>query len=431
MKSNMKKNKWIFFAGMLFLGGFMVSASMSNAEQRLLYPQEQALKSISNKLSKLIGKFKTYKALHEKGTYTLKPEPGLGILEELDKLYDEFTQNNFPEDNQKVKNVASWFSALKENTPKLETIYMEGYEAYQVEAQKSNIENFPDYNEDVERLKVMYKNYKDPRSVFNNSEKAKKIVPQFGDEYAFFKHLPEKYALLIKAKKAGSLETWIRTNEQYLDGFKAYQDDYAQKLPGMIEDEMDKAVDMANRAKAEKKPLFFKGGVKQQLDRASDLLVTLEAIKGKDDPQVQTLIKIWEKKKVDIDAAEESMAAELLAAVQTPPDVYGGSDKKTLHKMIEKEWQQLYPEDQLVAIRFPNDTWSRSTEWKWNNSGWYKVDTSVMMAKVIVKTSKDIATIYPAYINKDHLKGDKLSVGAHTKTPGYVIEKMLVKNLKL
>ena len=431
MQNNMKKNKWMLFVGIVFLGFFLAYGGVSSAEQRLLYPQEQALKGISNKLSKLIGKFKTYRSLHEKGTYTLAPEPGLGIMDELDKLHEEFTRNKFPEDNQKVKNITSWFKSLKENTPKLEAIYVEGYRAYQVEMQKSNIENFPDYNTDVERLKVMYKNYKDPRSVFNNSEKAKKIVPQFSDEYAFFKHLPEKYDRLIKAKKANSLETWIRTNEKYLDGFQAYQDDYAQKLPGMIEDELGEAVVAAKKAQAEKKPAFFKGGVKQRLDRANDFLAVLETIKGKDDPQVQKLISNWEAKKKDIDAAEESMATELLASVQTPPDVYNASDKKTLYKMIEKEWKRLYPEDKIMAIRFHNDTWNRSTEWKWNNSGWYKVDTSVLAVKVIVKTSNEIATIYPAYINKDHLKGDKLNVGAHTKKPGYVIEKMLMKNLKL
>jgi len=400
------------------------------AGQKLLYPQEKALKSISNKVSSMVKTFKTYKALHEKKTYTRKPEPGLGITKKLDQVFIEFENAKLPQDHKKVKNVKSWMDALKKNTPLLEEYYLEGYGKFQANAKKADIENFPDYDQDVARLKEMYKAYKNPRSVFNNPEKAKVVVPKFNDEYAFYKSLPTKYALPLQANKARSLKTWLKTNDKYLDKFKAYQDDYANKLPGMFDKEINQAVSMAEKARANNKPAFFKGGVAQHFRRATDVLSVMEAIKGKEDPAVVALVKKYDQQKQKIDAVENAMAAELLASIKAPGDKYSGSDKSNLMTMIRKEWEKLYPEDDIMAIRFPANNWNRSTSWKWNNSGWYKVDTSALVVKVVVKTEKEIATIYPAYINKNHLKGDSLNVGAQTKGHGYVTQKMLVKNFE-
>ena len=131
-----------------------------------------------------------------------------------------------------------------------------------------------------------------------------------------------------------------------------------------------------------------------------------------------------------IDSAEKAMAEELLASVTVPSDSYNGSDKKKLKGMITDEWNKLYPSDKILAVVFPNSSWQRTTNWKWNESGWYKVDTSVLSTRVIVEKDKQIATIYPAFINKDHLKNDQLNVGAHTKGAGYVVQNMLLKNVK-
>lgn len=399
------------------------------AEPRLLYPQEQALKSISNKVTRMVKQFKTYQSLHEKKEYTKKPEPGLGIEKELAEVIAEFEKSDLPADHQKVKNIKSWIDSLQTNLPILEKYYNEGYKAYQVAAKSSDKSNFPDYDADVERLKAMYKNYKNPKSAFANAEKAKEIVPQFNDEYAFYQDLPNKYAAMIKAKKAKTLETWLKTNAKYLDGFREYRDEYATELPGLIETTLDEALAMAEKARDNKKPAFFKGGVKQKLDKASDLLSVYEAIKGSKDSSVSKLAKSFDGKRSSIDAIENSMAAELLASTKAPADSYKGSDKGELMSLVKGQWQKHYPSDDILAIRFHNNNWKRTTNWKWNSGGWYKVDTSVLAVSVIVKTNNEIATIYPAFINKDHLEGDSLNVGTRTKTHGYVINKMLIKNL--
>jgi hypothetical protein len=409
-------------------------SSQALAETRLLYPQEQKIKPMGRRLSKLIGKFKTYKALYDQGKYTLKPELGLGILEDLKKLEDDFNKANFPADNKKVKNFKTWLVSLKKNTPKLEQLYTEAYnEAAKKEAANPTIKSvndIPDYKQDVERLKAMYKNYKNPASVFRNPEKAKILVPKFQNEYAFFNNLPEKYEALLKINKAGSIPTWIRTNQKYLEKFEKYQSDYAAQLPQKLTAMIDGALKMAEKAKADNKPAFFKGGVKQQVNSADALLSIYVVIKGENDPAVLELDKKFTTVKKKINDIEIAMAEELLGSVRAPEDMYSGSDKNKLKKMIEQEWKKLYPNDKILAVRLNSADWKRTTDWKWNNSGWYKVDTSVLPARVILKTDNNIATIYPAFINKDHLKNNRLNVGAHTKKSGYVIQNMLLKNFR-
>ena len=353
----------------------------------------------------------------------------MGIEKELNEVIAEFEKSGLPEGHQRVKNIKSWIDSLQTNLPLLEKYYNEGYQAQQVVAKSSNKENFPDYDADVERLKAMYKNYKNPKSAFANAEKAKDLVPKFNDEYAFYEDLPKKYELMIKAKKASKLETWLNTNSKYLDKFREYRDEYATELPGLIENTMDEALAMAEKARDNKKPAFFKGGVKQKLDKASDLLSVYEAIKGPKDSGVLKLAKTFEGKRSSIDTIENSMAAELLASAKAPADIYKASDKGKLHSLVKDKWHKNYPDDEILDIRFHNSNWQRTTNWKWNSGGWYKVDTSVLAVKVIVKTNDEIATIYPAFINKDHLEGDSLNIGASTKTHGYVINKMLIKNL--
>ena len=316
----------------------------------------------------------------------------------------------------------------KKNTPILEEVYLEGYAQHQQELKKSDLSNFPDYKHDVERLKVMYKNYKNPSYTFQNPAKAAPIVAAFQDEYAFFKHLPQKYELPLKAKKARSLETMLDTNAKYMDKFKTYQDNYLQDLPEQIKGELSQATAAAQKAEVEKKPLFFKGGVAQHLEKANALLALLRTAKGAENPTVTSMNQEYAIEKQKIDAAEKTMAAELLAGIKMPTDKYNGGDRDQLKEMIVAEWRKLYPGDEILATCLPAN-WSRTTNWKWNNSGWYKVDTSVLPARVVVKTDDQIATIFCAFINKDHLKNNSLNVGAHTKKAGYITQNMLLKNV--
>ncbi len=111
----------------------------------------------------------------------------------------------------------------------------------------------------------------------------------------------------------------------------------------------------------------------------------------------------------------------------TPPDAYTGSDKTKLKKMILNAWQEKYPKDTVLGVRFHMDNWKRDANWKANSTSLYKTDTSVLAVSVVVKDSPSTATIFPAYINKDNLNGD-INTGVDTKKSQYVVKQMLLKN---
>ena len=103
----------IIFSALALLTSIPVSA-----EPRLLYPQEQALKAITNKLGTIIKDFKIYNSLHAKGEYSRKPTPELTeMLDQINTLEKEFTAQNFPPEIKKIKNIKTWFASLKKKHP--------------------------------------------------------------------------------------------------------------------------------------------------------------------------------------------------------------------------------------------------------------------------------------------------------------------------
>ena len=71
---------------------------------------------------------------------------------------------------------------------------------------------------------------------------------------------------------------------------------------------------------------------------------------------------------------------------------------------------------EVLGIRFHMEQFDRNTKWTWHgaDSSWNKSDMSVLCVTVIVKTSDEIATMYPAYVNLDHLS-DKTTYGVDVK----------------
>lgn len=112
-----------------------------------------------------------------------------------------------------------------------------------------------------------------------------------------------------------------------------------------------------------------------------------------------------------------------------PEDKYKGADLAELEKMIRKDWSKKYRKDEIMGIHFAAADWKRTQNKRWNEAikGWYYTDVSVLPAKVVVKTDDKVATIFPAYINRDNTD-NSLNTGVATKTSEYVIEQMLIEN---
>lgn len=112
-----------------------------------------------------------------------------------------------------------------------------------------------------------------------------------------------------------------------------------------------------------------------------------------------------------------------------PEDNYQGGDRDKLEAMIRKAWAKAHPQDKIMGVHFPNANWKTEKKKRWNDAinSWQYTDTSILLANVVVKTDDKVATIFPAYINKDNQDGS-MNAGVATKTTEYVIRQMLIAN---
>ena len=91
-------------------------------------------------------------------------------------------------------------------------------------------------------------------------------------------------------------------------------------------------------------------------------------------------------------------------------------------------WKALYPQDQIVLVRFVKPSWERRRETTYNNGSFYHYDNSALLVYVVIKKSAELGTAYPVYVNRDNQTG-KLEVGAQTKGSGYSHQDVLLKNV--
>jgi hypothetical protein len=147
-------------------------------------------------------------------------------------------------------------------------------------------------------------------------------------------------------------------------------------------------------------------------------------------PTLRELENLYRRVRQEVDVAAEPILVERLANVACPADVYEGADREKLRTEILAEWKKTWPDDEVLAVRFPMEKAIRTKEKTWREADqtWVFTDTSVLRVSVIVKRTAKVASIYPAYVNTDHLS-ETVNYGVSTKTGGFVVQEMLVANV--
>ncbi len=138
------------------------------------------------------------------------------------------------------------------------------------------------------------------------------------------------------------------------------------------------------------------------------------------------------EKKCDENKKKSAFVISNLKTIDTearPEDKYTGSDQKTLEKMVRDAWSKKYPDDYIMGIHFYSDEWKTTKNKTWNSAinSWQFTDVSVLPVKVVIKTDPKVATIFPAFINKDNMD-NSINAGVATKSREYVVRQMLVSN---
>lgn len=236
-----------------------------------------------------------------------------------------------------------------------------------------------------------------------------------------------------KIKELEGGRRWFMSNQQELrkhPNFNAGMEQMAGILLSLGELKAQQAVAFAEKGLKEMNANYFSesSGTYQTLREAERLLAEGK-IKGESSSEYQRTVKAIADAGVAIGRVSEQYNKKAAASFRLPADQYRAGDKGQLKALVTAKWKALYPADRVLEVRFPKGAWERRNEWNWNNGSWYHYDNSSLLVYVVIKKNNELATVYPAYVNKDHSNG-AVKVGAETKGSGYSHQDMLLANLK-
>jgi len=419
------------FAGAAFARGG--ANELSYSQRQAVDRQERNLKEAQQKLAQCTGDYQ--KEMGELGEMLIPPaffEKYLGKADEViakcEAMIADLEKNSCPTEDSRVKAIRDFTADANKKVAEFKS----GIEPKLAESQKlADPKNYPNLDADFEKLDEFAKAYS-MDSFLSHPEKVAQLATEFpqvttwcSQRYAEYKSL-----IILTGGKASPLYKRYEKTANSVKKFQAAASEFVGECEKEVPALCAEAVEMGEKAAADKKPAFFTGGVKQKLEQASARLTVCASLLPAEDPRLKAQSDAMAAAKAKCDTLAGSLKAEILAATRAPKDEYEGSDKATYEKAIRAAWSKEHAGDEILAVRFHMQQFDRDAKWTWHSadSSWNKSDMSVLCVTVVVKTNDQIATMYPAYVNVDHLS-NKTTYGVSTKGSAYVVEEMLIANL--
>lgn len=236
-------------------------------------------------------------------------------------------------------------------------------------------------------------------------------------------------------KKVSELEgghRWFRSNQQLLKKHPSYAEAAEQMAEldvNLGELKCRKALEMLQTGVKTSNPNMFNDGAGtwQLFKEADQLLDECTKERSAGDKLCSRLAGTITESRAGAEKLKAEYKRTAAEKYRLPVEKYSGGDKSKLKKMVLDKWKELYPGDKVLGVRFHMANWERKKESNYNKGTWYDYDNSVLAVLVVVKTSNELATVYPAYVNKNNQNG-AMTIGAETKGSGYVQNDMLLKN---
>lgn len=383
--------------------------------KKLDYRQEESLKNARFSLRDLKGRTAAleelvtqFKAVENPDTIDFRDvQKGINTIEVADRRVGETRDwlAKLPEDGAGVADTAGELDTAVAS--------LEASREYLVPlqarlAQLIDPAQYPSLQGDLERLSELSGMYNQPQVFMLDRRRAADLVRELPAAAEEKERIVKAYALLIhqQTEEGKRFAGAARAFDKNAQAFNAAADQERQTLPGKLRDQLAEVRRIADQAVAEEKPLFFTGGIPQQLGYAEEMLVLCQAL---DKDTAAALGKEVEQLKADLKKAEHSLKAAIIAANKLPEDRYRGDDRATLEKKVADTWKKIEPEAEVLMVRLPNEKWKREVLWRNQTGTWYKIDRSRMQAQVIVKHDDKLAEIRPINLWIDHLSEDALT----------------------
>lgn len=409
------------------------ASELSYSQRQAVDRQERNLKEAQQKLAQCTGDYQ--KEMGELGDALVPPaffQKYLGKADEVitkcEAMIADLEKNSCPIEDARVKAIRDFASDAGTKVAEFKS----GIEPKLAESQKvADPKNYPNLDADFEKLDEFAKAYS-MNSFLSHPEKVAQLATEFpqvttwcSERYAEYKPL-----IIMTGGKTSPLYKRYEKTATSVKKFQAAAGEFVGECEKEVPSLCAEAVQMGEKAAADKKPAFFSGGVKQKLEMATARITVCASLLPAEDSRMKAMNDAMVSAKAKCDTLAGSLKTEILAATRAPKDEYEGSDQAAYEKAIRAAWSNEHSGDEILAVRFHMQQFDRDTKWTWHSadSSWNKSDMSVLCVTVVVKTSDKIATMYPAYVNIDHLS-NKTTYGVQTKGSAYVVEEMLIANL--
>ncbi|MEZ6243838.1 MAG: hypothetical protein R3B57_12440 [Phycisphaerales bacterium] len=271
-----------------------------------------------------------------------------------------------------------------------------------------NPANYPDLHDDLERLRGLSVMYGNPMILQTDRPQAGEVFKQGDATMQEVTRIAQKYRRLIEQQTEDGkrIEGVGNAVLQKFNAFNAAAEQQRQMLPDLIRSDMGQARELADQAVAEQKPLFFTGGIPQQVGEAEEELALYETLDPANAPAIRKELEAF---KADLKKKQKALEEQIIRENTLPPDRYAGADKKALTERASNKWKQIQKDAKVLTVRFPSEQWKRETMWRYSNGTWYFIDRSRLQAQVIVKHDKKLAVIRPINLWINHASNDELT----------------------
>ena len=269
--------------------------------------------------------------------------------------------------------------------------------------------NYPKLPADIKRIEGLTQMYGNPMILLTDFKRSAEHVAQMQPAKKEVARIRSTYDRLVQQQspEGTRLEKLCAYFERKLTTFDRSVASQRSQLPGRIQQHLERCQSLADQAVKQKKPLFFTGGIPQELENADQKLELLSVIDQKAAKQLKQQIK---QLRVSLASAEQRLSADIIKNNRMPEDRYRDTDRQKVIAVAIDAWKHQQKKFEVLAERIPAEAWSRETMWQYSNGTWYFVDRSKLQVHLIVADvkNKDQAVIRPVTVIKNHQKGDTL-----------------------
>jgi len=259
--------------------------------------------------------------------------------------------------------------------------------------------------EDIDKIKSFSDTYGNSRLLEEDPAQIAEVIKQAPAVKEEVKQIVARYD--PKSNEGRKIQFPLGAFERNFGMYEGRIEAFKRDAPGQITKHIDEAAKMADQAVAEKKPLFFTGGVPQRMRWAADKLAVLAAV---DPDAAKPLQDRYDTLRPTIPQKEASLRNEIIAANEPPKDNYSGPDKAQLIEQAKSAWKEKHADAEIVAVRIPGQQWKRDTRWTLQRDlrTWEKTDRSKLQAQLLVKSKTDpkLLEVHVVDLFKDHLAND-------------------------